>query len=1080
YAILEDGSLLIREASASDSGIYTCNATNKYGFDSSSGTLNVKRKTRIQTKPGDQEVRRGYYAIFRCTAIADDSLTYSIDWYKDGRLLAYTGRFIKDTADQNTLKIVDVQFDDGGSYICRASTELDSDDASATLVVQDRPNRPRITRVNCSGTTQNSFGQPFAIVNWEATGDNNARILYYELQYNTTFTQSDWISVPIEQRRESYNEIRSQDGSIRLEPKTTVFRTTHLPSNQNDIRVSLSCWANYTFRVIAYNRVGASNPSPISETMCTTTTCRPQRNPVGVKSYTTQFSFLTIEWDSMPEIKWNSPKFWYEVGWKRLDQQPPGPFRTLRIDPPQNILVVPDVVPNVRYQYYVKAYNQQPGETNGGDANEPITYHTAFSGDSAPSYIPRNFRVINVFDATTVQFAWDPPILMDEPNIRGTLKGYQIEVFRADDPDNSLRITRDILPNATMTTIFNAPPNSDVLARIRIETERYLGPTSPTVQFPTPEGRPGPVTNLRAVPYSGNGIYLFWNAPDEPNGHIEGYQIDYKTIESIVAEPGNDFPSIDIRDEFRRNYLLGGLKPNIKYRIQVRARTSRGLSVSPAIIEITTNQSLVPSKPSFVISAVGNTFFNISFNPDTMAVPGSVFFARYKENDKDGQAIYKKTYDVTNERTIVISPLDPGRDYFVFLVASDGIKSEVESDRQYIRTRGMDPGTNITKSAWFIGTIISLVVLIIILAVVCGVMRKRGGKYSVQDKETLHGHDYGQDDGKFSEYYRAPSDASIKKSTTSLADGRQDDDRDSMAEFGDGQDRQSRFAEDGSFIGQYGNDDKRRTYLVKYDETNGEQPPYSTSVSNKKVDYKIELLYLRCKQCRQIIESDESYLYDGETTVHINCYKCTNCDNSLAGQFYYRFTDPRNTSVKGTYCEACYLRIVPKCFHCLQIIDDLSLTYGEKIYHINCFQCDLCRDPFKGTLLYPYENKVYCAQCFRTVQKDFRPAPTNILGQKCNVCRVKFEPGEQITKHEISEINETRFIHKSCFVCELCHRSLANLTYYTPNNHDEQLSADHITFQCEKCHSESNDICSICFKISDNTMVIKQSKNYLI
>ena len=161
---------MIREASASDSGVYVCKATNKFGSDSRSGTLNVKRKTRIQTRPGNQEVRRGYYAIFRCTAIADTSLIYDIDWYKDGRLLAYTGRFIKDVADQNTLKIVDVQFDDGGSYVCRASTELDFDDASATLVVQDRPNRPRITKVNCSGSTQNSFGQPFAIVQWEATG----------------------------------------------------------------------------------------------------------------------------------------------------------------------------------------------------------------------------------------------------------------------------------------------------------------------------------------------------------------------------------------------------------------------------------------------------------------------------------------------------------------------------------------------------------------------------------------------------------------------------------------------------------------------------------------------------------------------------------------------------------------------------------------------------------------------------------------------------------------------------------------------------------------------------------------------
>jgi hypothetical protein len=99
----------------------------------------------------------------------------------------------------------------------------------------------------------------------------------------------------------------------------------------------------------------------------------------------------------------------------------------------------------------------------------------------------------------------------------------------------------------------------------------------------------------------------------------------------------------------------------------------------------------------------------------------------------------------------------------------------------------------------------------------------------------LHGPtEYGADDGKFSEYYRAyviyqfdnkrklkisfrPSDESIKHSRTSLHNG---DDRDSMAEFNDDKDR-GRFTEDGSFIGQYGRDDKRRTYLTKYDESEG-------------------------------------------------------------------------------------------------------------------------------------------------------------------------------------------------------------------------------------------------------------------
>ncbi|CAF1002480.1 unnamed protein product [Adineta ricciae] len=808
YSILEDGSLMIREASASDSGVYVCNATNKFGSDVRSGTLNIKRKTRIQTHTGNQEVRRGYYAIFRCTAVADTSLTYDIDWYKDGRLLAYTGRFIKDVADQNTLKIVDVQFDDGGSYVCRASTELDFDDASATLVVQDRPNRPRITKVNCSGSIQNSFGQPFAIVQWEATGDNNARVLYYELQYNTSFQQNDWVSVPVEQRRESYNEIKSQDGSIKLEPKTTIFRTTRLPSNQYDLRVTLSCWANYTFRVIAYNRVGASDPSAISESMCSTATCRPRSNPVGVRAYTTQFVPLLIEWDSMPPIKWNAPKFWYEVGWRPFVPGPnPEPFMTQRVYPPQHQFAIPNPALNLRYQYYVKAVNQQPGEINGADANEPPLYFIAFSGDSAPTYVPRNFRLMQTLDGTTVQFAWDPPLAVDEINIRGFLKAYQIEMFRIADPENSLRVISDISPNQTWATIFNAPPNGEIGARIRIETERYLGPTSQVIQFVTQEGRPGPITNLRGIPFGGNGIYLFWEPPDEPNGFIIGYQIDYKTIESIMAQPGLDQPSVSLYDPLQREHLIGGLKPNTKYRVQVRARTIAGLSTSPAMIELTTNVSLIPSKPTFFVSYRGPTFFNVSFDPTRMQIPGSRYYVQYKEDEKDGQAIYKRTYSVSNDRTIMVSPLEPGKTYLTYLVAGDGIRAETRSDSQKVTTLGKDRGPRVHDAPWFIGLLISLIILFIVFIVVCGIMRRKGGEYtpSISDRKTMDKDPYRtDDDGKYPDYNPASSDVSMKQSRSSL--------HDSMAEF---------------------DDDKRRTYLVKYGEgdiVDEDEPNFSTAV----------------------------------------------------------------------------------------------------------------------------------------------------------------------------------------------------------------------------------------------------------
>ena len=91
--------------SQSDNGIYICNATNKFGYDARNTTLEVKQKTRIQTPPINLQVRRGHSVTFRCTAIVDPSLTYNIDWYKDDKLLTYTGRFIKDTKDENALKM---------------------------------------------------------------------------------------------------------------------------------------------------------------------------------------------------------------------------------------------------------------------------------------------------------------------------------------------------------------------------------------------------------------------------------------------------------------------------------------------------------------------------------------------------------------------------------------------------------------------------------------------------------------------------------------------------------------------------------------------------------------------------------------------------------------------------------------------------------------------------------------------------------------------------------------------------------------------------------------------------------------
>ncbi len=124
------------------------------------------------------------------------------EWNKIKKIFKIIGRFIKDPFDQNTLKITDLQFEDGGTYTCVARTDVDQVRADATLVVQDRPNRPRIDSVMCtSGSSKNGI-VPKVKIDWSSGGENNAKILYYILQYNTSFTPTEWVNVMVSAQKE--------------------------------------------------------------------------------------------------------------------------------------------------------------------------------------------------------------------------------------------------------------------------------------------------------------------------------------------------------------------------------------------------------------------------------------------------------------------------------------------------------------------------------------------------------------------------------------------------------------------------------------------------------------------------------------------------------------------------------------------------------------------------------------------------------------------------------------------------------------------------------------------------------------
>ena len=92
-----------------------------------------------------------------------------------------------------------------------------------------------------------------AEIRWQPGGENYAPILNYIIQFNTTFTPDTWVNI-----------------------------ASNVSQNERNIFVDLSPWGNYTFRVLARNKIGMSYPSEHTTTVCRTIQDHPFKNPENV------------------------------------------------------------------------------------------------------------------------------------------------------------------------------------------------------------------------------------------------------------------------------------------------------------------------------------------------------------------------------------------------------------------------------------------------------------------------------------------------------------------------------------------------------------------------------------------------------------------------------------------------------------------------------------------------------------------------------------------------------------------------------------------------------------------------------
>uniref|UniRef100_A0A8D2MLE0 Neuronal cell adhesion molecule n=1 Tax=Zonotrichia albicollis TaxID=44394 RepID=A0A8D2MLE0_ZONAL len=375
YVFHDNGTLEIPVAQKNNAGTYTCVARNKLGKIQNEVQLEIKDPTMIIKQPEYKVIQRYGQVSFECIIKHDSTLLPTVTWLKDNDELFLVGK--------DNLTIMNVTDKDDGTYTCIVNTTLDSVSASAVLTVVGknalklllltRPNPP--FDLELTGQLERSID-----LSWLPGDENNSPITSFVIEFEDALH----------------------------EPGVWRYQT-EVPGSQTTAQLKLSPYVNYSFRVIAVNRIGRSQPSEPSEQYLTKS-ASPDENPANVQGIGSEPDNLVITWEPLKGFQSNGPGLQYKVSWRQKDVD--DEWTSVIVANVSKYIVsgTPTFVP---YEVKVQALNDL------GYAPEPseVIGHSGEDFPSSPSFL----KITNpTLDSLTLE--WGSPT---HPN--GVLTSYTLK-----------------------------------------------------------------------------------------------------------------------------------------------------------------------------------------------------------------------------------------------------------------------------------------------------------------------------------------------------------------------------------------------------------------------------------------------------------------------------------------------------------------------------------------------------------------------------------------------------------------------------------------------------------------------------
>ncbi|XP_076349631.1 cell adhesion molecule Dscam1-like isoform X3 [Tachypleus tridentatus] len=532
--VVENGSLVVLDARKEDGGYYLCQASNGIGSDLSKVIyLSVHVAAHFHDSFQALQKMKGEEATLRCDAYGERPI--KVSWLKDKQPITSLRDprydFLETvTSDGVTGQLIIRNTDrrDSALFTCRASNMYGQDESNIQLLVQEPPDTPQDVRVQ-------DFTSRTVSLSWSPSYSGNSRITKYIVRYQLATDSKSDLADP------STNNIGITPTEITIPASETKATIT-----------SLSPVTTFSFRVIAVNNLGHSDPS--GAVVVTTKEEAPGGPPRGVTIQALSSSQVKVTWKPPKKNQWHGMIKGYYVGYKITDSSGQFVYKTLETgDDFKGECVLTGLRRFTRYTVKIQAFNS----VGTGPSSDHVIVKTL--KEDPPMAIELSVARVTY---TTIDVVWRrDPI---ESNIIG---GYQFYIKAENENWQETTVHGDLqdytfinLQCGTRYEIYAVPYN-----------DAGRGQASQIVTARTNGRAPIAPQKQRLLKINTTSVVMDLHAWDSVGCAIVSIDIKYKGLheKNWLEHMGHVSPDI-------QEVTIPGLLPSSSYQLLITARNPAG------------------------------------------------------------------------------------------------------------------------------------------------------------------------------------------------------------------------------------------------------------------------------------------------------------------------------------------------------------------------------------------------------------------------------------------------------------------------------------------------------------------------